>query len=159
MGLRAPTPGAAHPRRDAHACARDGAPRPVQRGVSDQASAAAGDRPAAHAAGRSADRRDRPRRRGVRRIPARAARGISDHHPRARDRPRDRPSARRSHVQSDARSARRAQTPVSLSVDWLSVVREGGRDRAAPSARRASAHRGIHSDGRGSRTRGWGFID
>ena len=45
--------------------------------------AAGGDREPG--AGRAADRRDRPRRRGVRGVPARGALGLPDHDPRDRD--------------------------------------------------------------------------
>ncbi|MFN8568565.1 MAG: AAA family ATPase [Kouleothrix sp.] len=55
--------------------------RPVLRGVSPAPAAAPGDRPQPHAIARVADRRARPRRRGIRELSARAALGFSDQHP------------------------------------------------------------------------------
>ena len=75
--LRAPA--AAHPRRAGGNGRRGGALRPR---VPDPAAAARGGR--GRGAGRAADRRDRPRRRGVRGVPARGALGLPDHDPGAR---------------------------------------------------------------------------
>ena len=78
--------------------------------------------PGADPAGGAADRRDRSRRRGVRRLSARAARRVPDHDSRARHRARHRAAARHPHVEPHARGARRAQAPVPLSVDRVPVA-------------------------------------
>ena len=118
VGLRAPAAGASHPRGDRDARSRRDARREL---YSDaflikrpllQAIDPARSRPAV-----LLDRRDRSRRRGVRRISARAARGVPDHDTRARHRAREPAAARHPHVESHARGARRAQAALPLSVD------------------------------------------
>ena len=85
---------------------------------------------------RAADRRDRPRRRGVRGVPARGALRLPDHDPRARDDPR-RAASRRvdPHLEPHARAARRAQAPLPLPLDRAPVDRARDRDRASCASR------------------------
>ena len=139
--LRAPA--AAHPGGPGGNGRRVGALRP---GVPDPAAAARGGR--GRGAGRAADRRDRPRRRGVRGVPARGAVGLPDHHPRARHDRGEAASLRDPDLEPDARAARRAQAPLPLPLDRPPVARAGDRDREAARARRSGAARG-----RGGRVR------
>ena len=81
--------------------------RALRRRVPHPAAAARGDRP--RRAGGAADRRGRPRRRGVRGVPARGAVGLPDHHPRAGHDPRAAATGGRAHLEPHARAARRAQ--------------------------------------------------
>ena len=85
--------------------------------------------------GRAADRRDRPRRRRVRGVPARGALGLPDHDPGDRDRPRDAPADRRPDLEPHARAARRAQAALPLPLDRAPVARARDRDRQAARAR------------------------
>ncbi len=79
LRVELPAPAAPHPRRAGGHRARGGA---LRAGVPDPPAAARGDRQ--RRAGRAPDRRDRPRRRGVRGVPARGALRLPDHDPRAR---------------------------------------------------------------------------
>ena len=83
LRVELPAPAAAHPRRAGGHRLRG---RAVRARVPDPAAAARGDR--LGRAGRAPDRRDRPRRRGVRGVPARGALRLPDHDPRARHDPR-----------------------------------------------------------------------
>ena len=90
---------------------------------------------------RAADRRDRPRRRGVRGVPARGAVGLPDHDPGDRHDPRRAPAGRRPDLEPHARAPRRAQAALSLPLDRASVARARDRDRQAARARSARAAR------------------
>ncbi len=93
--------------------------RPVRPRPPDRAAAAAGARASGAAAGGAADRRDRPRRRRLRGVPARAARRGRGDDPGARHDPRRAPARDRAHVQPHARPARRGQAPLPVPVDRL----------------------------------------
>ena len=87
------------------------------------------------AAGGVARRRDRPRRRRVRGVPARGAGGVVGDDPRARH-AACRPSTdRRADVEPHARPARRAQATLPLPLDRLPVSRPGDRDHPVARAR------------------------
>ena len=92
-----------------------------------------GDGPAAGAA----DRRDRPRRRRVRGLPARGAVGLPDHGARAGRVPRRDSADRRADDQPHARRARRAQAALPLPLGRAPELRPRGGDRAPARARRA----------------------
>ena len=98
--------------------------------------ALAGDR-----AGGAADRRDRPRRRRVRGVPARAAVRLPGLDPRARHGHGRAAAARGDHLQPHARAARRAQAPLPLPLDRLPDAGARGGDRARAAARRAGRDR------------------
>ena len=78
---------------------------------------------------RAADRRNRPRRPGVRGVPARIPLRLPDFDSRARHGPRRRAPGRRADLEPHPRPARGAAPPLRLSLDRLS---------RPPSARRAS---------------------
>ena len=80
--------------------------------------------------GRAADRRDRPRRRRVRGLPARVPRRLRDHDPRAGDDRRRAPAAGGADVQPHARAARRARSAAACTT---------GSTTRRPSARRRSS--------------------
>ncbi len=132
---------AAHP---AHRARRGVAPgarsRDLQRAVSAEAPAARSDHARARAG--AADRRDRPRRRSVRSVPARAARRVPGDHPRARHDPRARASRRGDDVEPHARAVRRPAPALSVSVARLSRARDGAGDPARPAAGDRRAARG-----------------
>ena len=91
-------------------------------------------------AGGAAHRRDRPRRRRVRGLPARAAVRFPGHHPRARHHPGHASAARAAHVQPHARARRRAPPAVPLSLPRPPDARARGAHhptRAAPRRRGA----------------------
>ena len=67
---------------------------------------------AADKAARAADRRDRPRGRRVRGLPARAALGLPGHDPELGTIKRRAPAARRAHLEPHARAGRRAAPAV-----------------------------------------------
>ena len=93
--------------------------RHLRHGVPDPPPAAPGPRvQRRHRAG-AADRRDRPRRRGVRGLPARDPVRLPGHGPRDRHDPRRAPAARDPHVEPDPRGPRRAQAPLPLPLDRL----------------------------------------
>ena len=100
----------------------------------DQAAAAARARRRRRAPAGAAHRRDRSRRRGVRGLPARAALRIPDHDPRARHDRSDRAAGGRADLEPHARSARRAEAPLSLPVDRVPGLRQGTRHRAPEGA-------------------------
>ena len=86
-----------------------------------------------------AHRRDRPRRRGVRGVPARdpvrlPGHGAGDRHDQGRP-----AAARHPDLEPDARGPRRAQAPLPVPLDRLPDRPEGVRDRARPGARGAGA--------------------
>ena len=85
-----------------------------------------------------ARRRDRPRRRGVRGVPARGALRLPDHDPRDRHDPAAHPPVVDRHLQPHARGPRRAEAPLPLLLDRLPVLRGGARDRPREGARGAS---------------------
>ena len=116
--------------------------------VPDPAPAARGDRE--RGAGRAPDRRDRPRGRRVRGVPARGALGLPDHDPRDRDDARGAAAGRRAHVEPHARAPRRAQAPLPLPLDRAPEPRARDRDRQAarsgrcPSGSRSQAAAFVH---------------
>ena len=87
--------------------------------------AAAGRHPPEEAAG-AADRRGRPRRRGVRGLPARAAVGLAGFDPRARHHHRDLDPACRADLERHPRTLRRAAPPLPLPLCRLSRCRSRG---------------------------------
>jgi MoxR-like ATPase len=99
----------------------------------DRAAAAAG-ADAEPLAG-AADRRARPRRRTLRRLPARGAGRKPDHHPRAGHRARQRAAHHADHQQPHARGARRAEAALPVPLGGLSRRGAGNADRAAEGAR------------------------
>ncbi len=115
--------------------------RPVRAGLPDPPAAAARARAPGPASGGAADRRDRPRRRRLRGVPARAARRGGGDDPGARDGARDAPAGHRPHLEPDARPARRGQAPLPLPLDRLPVARARGRDRAPPGEGRVGVAR------------------
>ena len=80
---------------------------------------------------RPAHRRDRPRRRRVRGLPARGALDVAGDDPRARHHQRRHAADRRAHLQPHPRAARRAQAPLPLPLDRP--------PRPGPRARRSCA--------------------
>ena len=111
------------------------APRSLQRGIPDQAAAAPGDRPGATQAGCPADRRDRPRRRGVRGLSPRAARRVPGDDSRARHVRAPQPplviiTSNRTREVHDALKRR-------CLYQWIPVpdLREGAGDRAGSASR------------------------
>ena len=99
--------------------------------------------------GGAADRRDRPRRRRLRGVPARAARGGERDDPGDRHGPRHPSAGHRADLEPHARPARRGQAPLPLSLDRLPDARARGGDRPPPrqgrvgDARRAGRERGL----------------
>ena len=87
--------------------------------------AAAGGDPARQAAG-AADRRDRPRRRRVRGVPARTAVGLPGLDPRTRHHQGDHDPACGADLERHARAVRRAAPPLPLSLCRLSRRRPRG---------------------------------
>ena len=83
-----------------------------------------------------AHRRDRPRRRGVRGVPARDPVRLPGHRPRDRHDQGRAAAARDPDLQPDARGPRRAQAPLPVPLDRLPDGPEGVRDRARARARR-----------------------
>ena len=77
----------------------------------------------------AADRRGRPRRRGLRSLPARTAVGLPDVDPGTRHRARRYATAGRHHLERHARALRRAAPPLPVPVHRLSRLREGAGDR------------------------------
>ena len=118
-------PAAAHPRGAGGHRLRGGA---VRAGVPDPPAAARGDRE--RRAGRAADRRDRPRRRGVRGVPARGALGLPDHDPRGGHDLGGAPAERDPDLEPHPRAARRAQAPLPLPLDRAPDPRARDRGRA-----------------------------
>ena len=86
------------------------------------------------AAAGAADRRGRPRRRGVRGLPARAAVGLPAVDPGARHGARRQPAAGGDHVQRHARAVRRAAPALPVPVHRLPRLRQGAGDRAQEGA-------------------------
>ena len=97
--------------------------------------AAAGRDPEEGLAG-SADRRSRPRRRGVRGLPARAFVRLPDDDPGIRDRERPVDPARRADLERNARTLRRAAPSLPLSLSRFSRRRPRGGDPGAPAGHR-----------------------
>ena len=89
----------------------------------------------------AADRRDRPRRRGVRGVPARDPVRLPGHGPGDRHDQGGAAAAGDPHLQPDPRGPRRAQAPLPLPLDRLPDRAEGVRDRARARARGARAAR------------------
>ena len=112
--------------------------RPLRSRLPDPAPAAARARASRAAAGGAADRRDRPRRRRLRGVPARAARRGGRDDPGARHGPRDAPAGDRAHVEPHARPARRGQAPLPVPVDRLPDARSA-RSRSCAAASRATS--------------------
>ena len=94
----------------------------------------------ARAAG-AADRRDRPRRRRVRGVPARDPLRLDDHGARARACPGRGAAGGGAHLEPHPRRARRAQAPLPLPLDRAPRLRARARDRPAARARGARAAR------------------
>ena len=90
------------------------------------------------AAAGAADRRGRPRRRGVRGLPARAAVGLPDVDSRARHGACRQPAAGGDHLQRHARAVGRAAPALPLPVHRLPDVRQGAGDRAQRRAPQAA---------------------
>ena len=134
-------PAAEHPARRG---GRGGAARggPVLGRLPDPPAAAAGARAPGPAAGRAADRRDRPRRRRLRGVPARAPGGGARDDPRARHDRGHAPAGDRADLQPDARPARRRQAPLPVPLDRLPVAGARGGDRPAPGEGRLRDARG-----------------
>ncbi|CAA9467359.1 MAG: Carbon monoxide oxidation accessory protein CoxD, partial [uncultured Solirubrobacteraceae bacterium] len=86
---------------------------------------------------RAAHRRDRQDRPGVRGDAARAAVGLPDLDPRARDGALDLPSRRAAHLEQHARADRGAQAPLPVPVARLSLARPRAGDRPPAHARAA----------------------
>ena len=84
----------------------------------------------ARGARRPPRRRDRPRRRRVRGLPARGPLDVAGEHPRARDGQRRDAAARRPHLQPHPRGARRPQAALPLPLARAPLSRAGARDRA-----------------------------
>ena len=129
--MELPAPAAEHPprrlqRRDAR---RRGAVRP---GLPHPPPAPARARASRPAAGGAADRRDRPRRRRLRGVPARAARGGQRDDPGDRHDPGHASADHRADLQPDTRPARRRQAPLPLPPDRVPDPAARGRDRAPP---------------------------
>ena len=129
--------------RAAEATGRDRVPvgrrprgRALRRTVPDQAGPAPGDRADRGPATGAADRRDRPRRRRVRGLPARGALRLPDHRPRDRSVPGEPAAARGAHVEPHPRRARRPEAPLPLPLGRASRLRARGGDRQAARARR-----------------------
>ena len=112
--------------------------RPLHARVPAAPAAARGDRspPGERCAG-PPHRRARPRRRGVRGVPARAALRLPDHDPGARHHPRRAAAGRGHHLEPHARDPRRAQAPLPLPLDRLSRTSRRRSDRAAQGAGRS----------------------
>ena len=91
--------------------------------------------------GRAADRRDRPRRRRVRGVPARVPVDFQVTIPELGTITAARQAAGRPHLEPHARAARRAQAPLPLPLDRLPEPRARGRDRPRAAARRARGGR------------------
>ena len=106
---------------------------------------------------RAADRRDRPRRRRVRGVPAGGAQRLRRHHPRARHRARPDAAAGDRHLQPHARRPRRPQ--ASLPLPLAGPPRPGPRGRdPAPSRPRpepAAGRAGRVRRRRGCAASGW----
>ena len=101
---------------------------PVRARVPDPPAAAARARASRSAPGGAADRRDRPRRRRLRGVPARAAGRGGGHDPRARHDPRYPSADHRADLEPHPRPARRGQAPLPVPVDRLPKRRARGRD-------------------------------
>ena len=141
LGLRPPAAAPAGHRGDGrvgHPHRRRPRGRAVRRALPGQAGAAAGDRARRGPAAGAADRRDRPRRRRVRGVPARGAVRLPDHHPGDRRVPRRAPADRRPHLEPHPRRPRRAQAPLPVPLGRAPGLRTRGRDRQAARSR----HRG-----------------
>ena len=87
----------------------------------------------------AAHRRARSSRRGVRRLPARVPLRLPGDDSGAWHDPRRRTADRHHHVEPDARTARRAEAALPVSLDRLSRLRQGTRDRHGEGAGRARA--------------------
>ena len=105
----------------------------VRPGLPDPAPAAARARASRPAAGGAADRRDRPRRRRLRGVPARAARGRQRDDPGARHDRRHAPADHRPDLEPHARPPRRRQAPLPLPLDRL-PDRRSARSRSSAAA-------------------------
>ena len=116
-------------------------PRHLRPGVPAQAAAAPGARGRRRRRAGAADRRDRPRGRGVRGLPARDPVRLPGHGPGDRHDPREHAAARRPDLEPDARGPRRAQAPLPVPLDRLPDGGQGVRDRLDPGARRAGTAR------------------
>ena len=90
-------------------------------------------------------RRDRPRRRRVRGVPARDPLRLLDHRARARHVPCRGPAGRRRHVEPHPRRPRRAEASLPLPLDRAPRLRARARDPAGEGAARA---RGARPPGR-----------
>ena len=84
---------------------------------------------------RAADRRGRPRRRGIRGLPARASLRLPGQDPRARHDQGALDPARRADLQRHARTVRRAAPPLPLSLSRFSRRRSRSGDYPHPPAR------------------------
>ena len=102
--------------------------RSLRARLPDRAAAATGAPRRPGAAAGAADRRARPGRRGVRGLPARVAVRLPDHHPGTGFHQGVGAAGRRHHVEPDARTARRSETPLRLRLDRLPRLRQGTPD-------------------------------
>ena len=95
-------------------------------------------------AARAPHRRDRPRRRRLRGLPARAALRLPGHDPGAGHHPRRAPAPRRAHLEPHARAGRRAAAALPLPLHRAPEPREGGADHphALAGGRGAAGPRG-----------------
>ena len=82
---------------------------------------------------RAADRRDRPRRRGVRGLPARGALRLPDHDPRARHDQREAQAARRSSPRT-GRASSTTRSSAAASTTGSATRRSSGRSRSSSCA-------------------------
>ena len=89
----------------------------------------------------AADRRGRPRRRGVRGFPARAPLRLPGQHPRARHDQGVVDPARRAHLERHARAVRRAAPPLPLSLCRFSRCRARGAHHPARACRASTRAR------------------
>ena len=126
-----PAPAPEHPPRG---LAGDGARRggAVRPGLPDPAPAPACARASRPATCGAADRRDRPGRRRLRGVPARAARRGQRDDSRDRHDPGHASADHRADVEPDARPARRRQAALPVPRDLVPEPAARGRDRAAP---------------------------
>ena len=136
LGLRPPAaPPARHrgDRRGGRAQHRRRRGRPLPGALPRQAGVAAGDRPHRRASAGAADRRDRPRRRRVRGLPAGGAVGLADHGARARRVPH-RAARRSSCSRATARATCTTPSSAAASTTGSSTRASTGRWRSCTCA-------------------------
>ena len=109
--------------------------RYLRRALSDQAAAAAGAGAGCGRRAGAADRRTRPRRRGVRGVSAGNSQRLPGHDPRTRHREGAAAADRHRHLEPHPRNPRRAEAPLPLSLGGLSLRRARTGDRQIARAR------------------------